>query len=289
MTTMTKTRKEESDQVIRDIINPQFHQLHLKVEDYLKFRPENPIKLDKDSQICRAALNGHCPLGAKDCPLRHTNPSPLNFQSPQQAQNQRDPRLMSTVCKHWLRGLCKKSDACEFLHEYNLRRMPICWWYAKNGFCSAGEECLYAHPKGSQVECPDYNRGFCKLGPDCPRKHVRRVICQLYLNGFCPAGPSCPQGHPKPTLPPPEAYEPLADGQRDLGPPPPNFARFGDYNQTIHRPDGSTFVPRRNLDEVMCFKCGQYGHYANQCRNRNVPGNRGGIERGLAPLRNEAA
>jgi cleavage and polyadenylation specificity factor subunit 4 len=97
MTTVTKTRKEETAQAIRDIINPQFHQLHLKVEDYLKFKPENPIKLDKDSQICRAALNGHCPLGPQDCPLRHTNPSPLNFQSSQQSQNQRDPRLMSTV------------------------------------------------------------------------------------------------------------------------------------------------------------------------------------------------
>jgi len=263
---------------VRDVIRPQFHQLHLKVEDFLKFN--RSIKLDKDSQICRANLSGHCPLGPKDCPLRHTEPSPLNFQPPQQ-QNQRDPRLMSTVCKHWLRGLCKKSEACEFLHEYNLRRMPECWWYAKNGFCSAGEECLYAHPKGSQVECPDYNRGFCQLGPDCPRKHVRRVICQLYLNGFCPAGSSCPRGHPKPTLPPPSAYEPPPDAQRELGPPPSNFGRF-DSNQPFHRPDG-TFVPRRNLDDVMCFKCGQYGHYANQCRNRNVPGNRGGLERGLGP------
>jgi hypothetical protein len=68
------------------------------------------------------------------------------------------------VCKHWLRGLCKKGDACEFLHEYNLRRMPECWWFAKYGYCSAGDECLYAHPKERRVECPDYNRGFCKLG-----------------------------------------------------------------------------------------------------------------------------
>ncbi|KAG8752593.1 RNA-binding component of cleavage and polyadenylation factor [Serendipita sp. 396] len=92
---------------------------------------------------------------------------------------------------------------------------------------------------------------------------------------------------PKPTLPPPSAYEPMPDTQRDLGPPPPNFGRFGGDPNPMHRADGSTFVPRRNLDEVMCFKCGQYGHYANQCRNRNVPGNRGGVERGLAPLKGE--
>jgi hypothetical protein len=60
--------------------------------------------------------------------------------------------------------------------------------------------------------------------------------------------------------------------------------------------DPMTGPLRRNLDEVMCFKvsiwrkfvklcdvevfkCGIKGHYANHCRNRNVPGNRGGTER----------
>ena len=28
------------------------------------------------------------------------------------------------VCKHWLRGLCKKGDGCEFLHEYDMSKMP---------------------------------------------------------------------------------------------------------------------------------------------------------------------
>lgn len=119
-----------------------------------------------DDQICRLALTpSGCPLGPLLCPLRHTSPSPQNFQPPKQLPTHpRDRERLATVCKHWLRGLCKKGDACEFLHEYNLRRMPECWWYAKYGYCSAGDECLYAHPKERKVECPDYNRGFCKLG-----------------------------------------------------------------------------------------------------------------------------
>lgn len=32
------------------------------------------------------------------------------------------------------------------------------------------------------------------IGPQCPRKHVRRVACQLYLTGLCPLGPDCPRG-----------------------------------------------------------------------------------------------
>jgi len=167
-----------------------------------------------DDQICRLALTqAGCPLGPLHCPLRHTTPSVQNFQPPRPPPTHpRDRERLATVCKHWLRGLCKKGDACEFLHEYNLRRMPECWWYSKYGYCSAGDECLYSHPKERKIECPDYNRGFCKLGacsrkfshnswclhlflgPTCPRKHIRRVACQLYLTGFCPLGPDCTRG-----------------------------------------------------------------------------------------------
>jgi cleavage and polyadenylation specificity factor subunit 4 len=46
-----------------------------------------------------------------------------------------------------------------------------------------------------------YNRGFCKHGPNCRNKHVRKVACQIYLTGFCPRGPDCERGHPKFELP----------------------------------------------------------------------------------------
>jgi cleavage and polyadenylation specificity factor subunit 4 len=176
---------------LRDIIHPQFHQNNFPEEVFIK--NELGIKLDKgmcwfisasyahqirpitDDQICRLSLTAAgCPLGPLHCPLRHTSPSPLNFQPPKQLPTHpRERERLATVCKHWLRGLCKKGDACEFLHEYNLRRMPECWWFAKYGYCSAGDECLYAHPKERRVECPDYKRGFCKLGG----LHIPIIFC----------------------------------------------------------------------------------------------------------------
>ncbi|KAL0580369.1 RNA-binding component of cleavage and polyadenylation factor [Marasmius crinis-equi] len=292
---------------LKDVVSPQFHQNNFAAEGYAK--GELGLKLDKDDQICRLSLTqAGCPLGPLHCPLRHTIPSAQNFQPPKQLPTHpRERERLATVCKHWLRGLCKKGDACEFLHEYNLRRMPECWWFAKYGYCSAGDECLYAHPKERKIECPDYNRGFCKLGPTCPRKHVRRVACQLYLTGFCPLGPECPRGHPKPGLPPAHAYDPPSPpSNRDLGPPPPGYGRYADFDRGFsggaNYPGGANppgMQPRRNLDDVLCFKvrahitvlhssqvillsypkCGEKGHYANHCRNRNVPGNRGGVER----------
>ncbi|WBW72660.1 mRNA cleavage and polyadenylation specificity factor complex zinc finger subunit Yth1 [Schizosaccharomyces osmophilus] len=114
-------------------------------------------------------------------------------------------KMGSVVCKHWLRGLCKKGEQCDFLHEYNLKKMPPCHFFAERGWCSNGEECLYLHldPSKQVGVCAWYNMGFCPLGPVCRGKHVRKTnICERYLSGFCPSGPNCPDPHPRHVDPP---------------------------------------------------------------------------------------
>ncbi|KAF6123779.1 cleavage and polyadenylation specific factor 4 [Phyllostomus discolor] len=108
----------------------------------------------------------------------------------------------TVVCKHWLRGLCKKGDQCEFLHEYDMTKMPECYFYSKFGECS-NKECPFLHidPESKIKDCPWYDRGFCKHGPLCRHRHTRRVICVNYLVGFCPEGPSCKFMHPRFELP----------------------------------------------------------------------------------------
>ena len=117
----------------------------------------------------------------------------------------------------------------------------------------------------------------------CPRKHIRKVSCQLFLTGFCPLGPECPRGQwvlflpfisplptlydsPKPNVPPAKAYDPPEPpSAKDLGPPPPGYGRYVDYERGggggggggPTAPNGQMNVPggpRRNLDEVLCFK-----------------------------------
>ncbi|EJC97472.1 uncharacterized protein FOMMEDRAFT_137600 [Fomitiporia mediterranea MF3/22] len=235
---------------LKDIVRPQFHQVSLSADNFVKYTIG--VKLDKDDQICRLALTpAGCPLGPLQCPLRHTNPSPQNFQPPKQvSMHPRDRKRLATVCKHWLRGLCKKGDACEFLHEYNLRRMPECWWYAKFGYCQAGDECLYAHPKEKKIECPDYKRGFCKLGTcsffnvniilnsfrtSLPSKTRQTGCMQNYLTGYCPLKQEYTRGHPKPDLPTPKDYEPPeAPSQRDLDPPPPGYGRYTGFDRNAN-------------------------------------------------------
>lgn len=152
------------------------------------------VKLDNDAQLCPDyAERMQCARGAS-CPRRHVKPSHLNF-LPAGSTALRDANKR-TVCKHWLRGLCKKGDQCDYLHEYDMRRIPECRFYATFGFCNSGDDCLYlhVHPAIKRRECEKYNRGFCPKGPNCPKKHIRRVACPLYLAGFCPEGLECPRG-----------------------------------------------------------------------------------------------
>ena len=73
-----------------------------------------PPFLESGSAICDFFLIRSCHRGQL-CPLRHIS----------------GDRMI--VCKHWLRGLCKKGDDCEFLHQYDMEKMPECYFYNKYG------------------------------------------------------------------------------------------------------------------------------------------------------------
>ncbi|KAJ3044102.1 hypothetical protein HDV00_003206 [Rhizophlyctis rosea] len=211
------------------------HSYTFDFEPFIK----NELNLDIDRErepekdVCKYYLKGYCHKG-RNCTFKH-------------ARNDR-----TVVCKHWLRGLCKKGELCEFLHEYNLKKMPECWFYAKYGECS-NPECMYLHidPESKVGECVWYQRGFCRLGPQCRYKHTRKAVCQAFLTGFCPKGDQCNLGHPK--------YEvPNAT----------NVEREATAVQAARERAPFERRPFRSLEDVTCFRCNEKGHYANQCPYR---------------------
>ncbi|KAI1361737.1 hypothetical protein F5Y08DRAFT_347648 [Xylaria arbuscula] len=160
-----------------------------------------PLGNNNNRSPCKAYLAGHCPLGSQ-CPDSHSTTTTSSSSTTNNNNNSSGPggSYNSLVCKHWLRALCKKGEGCEFLHEYNLRKMPECNFFVRNGYCSNGDECLYLHidPLSKLPPCPHYERGFCPLGPNCSKRHVRRKLCVYYLAGFCPEGKGCKEGaHPR--------------------------------------------------------------------------------------------
>jgi cleavage and polyadenylation specificity factor subunit 4 len=69
------------------------------------------IGMDKStSAVCNFFNLGKCEK--EFCPFRHIK-----------------AEQKTIVCKHWLRALCKKGDSCEFLHEYDMSKMPECYFF----------------------------------------------------------------------------------------------------------------------------------------------------------------
>ncbi|KAL3285266.1 hypothetical protein HHI36_019376 [Cryptolaemus montrouzieri] len=201
------------------------------------------------------------------------------------------------VCKHWLRGLCKKGDQCEFLHEYDMTKMPECYFYSRFNACH-NKECPFLHidPESKIKDCPWYDRGFCRHGPHCRHRHVRRVLCTNYLAGFCPEGPDCKYMHPRFELPAPPDQN-MKDQKKTnivitchfcgehghkavhclkIN---PNNREFPHEESNLIKPPiqnnhQEKFDPQnhflqkmfpKKLEDVTCYKCGSKGHYANRC------------------------
>lgn len=258
-------------EIIAPITNIKFD-IEIALEQQLGAQPLPFPGMDKSgSAICTFYIHNMCNKGTA-CPYRHV----------------RGDR--SVVCKHWLRGLCKKGDDCEFLHEFDMSKMPECYFFSKFGECN-NKECPFLHidPSAKIKDCPWYDRGFCRHGPNCKNRHVRRVICQCYLNGFCWDGPACKFMHPKFDLP---IYDPTTQIKKTLitchfcgesGHKAVNCVKLISsskdtfqqistvQNEKSQEPekddkkDSAQSDQRRPIDQVTCFKCGEKGHYANKC------------------------
>jgi hypothetical protein len=86
------------------------------------------------------------------------------------------------VCRHWLRDLCMKGDKCDFLHQYDLARMPECAQWSKFGKCP-DNDCDFRHDT-EKMECQKYKFGFCKLGSQCKMRHDK--LTRSYLPETAP-------------------------------------------------------------------------------------------------------
>ncbi|KDO17470.1 hypothetical protein SPRG_16972, partial [Saprolegnia parasitica CBS 223.65] len=89
---------------------------------------------------------------------------------PQDEDAKKDFKRGTVVCRHWLRGLCMKGDNCEFLHQFDMSKMPECRW----GMECQVPECPFRHvPDEDRMECAFYKQGFCSHGSACRYRHVK--------------------------------------------------------------------------------------------------------------------
>mmetsp|Transcript_35513 Transcript_35513/g.56845 ORF Transcript_35513/g.56845 Transcript_35513/m.56845 type:complete len:587 (+) Transcript_35513:90-1850(+) len=100
------------------------------------------------------------------------NPGDAEAENKKMSIKQKEQRFKTVVCRHWVKDLCMKMDDCEYLHELNPTRMPECRWGEK---CQV-PDCIFKHTKEEdRIECTFYKIGFCRKGPSCRFRHVRRA------------------------------------------------------------------------------------------------------------------
>ncbi|ELT97794.1 hypothetical protein CAPTEDRAFT_180092 [Capitella teleta] len=262
--------------IVANVQNTKFD-IEIALERQVGATPLPFPGMDKSgSAICTFHMQAMCSRGIA-CPFRHIKGD------------------RTVVCKHWLRGLCKKGDDCEFLHEYDMSKMPECYFFSKFGQCG-NKECPFLHidPEQKMKDCAWYDRGFCRHGPNCKNRHVRRVMCINYMCGFCLDGPKCKYVHPQFDIPqsdPAQQAKRLTITCHKCGEQGHKAMQCkkneGNVGQAVpphnvhHQPPEHNFNrPRRPLEEVVCYKCGGKGHYANRCPkgflaflSRSVPEN----------------
>ncbi|EEY21076.1 mRNA 3'-end-processing protein YTH1 [Verticillium alfalfae VaMs.102] len=77
----------------------------------------------------------------------------------------------SLVCKHWLRGLCKKGAHCEFLHGVQPSARCPSATFSRERLLLQREECFYVHidPQSSCRPAPTTTWASAPSAPPAPR------------------------------------------------------------------------------------------------------------------------
>jgi len=203
-------------------------------------------------------------------------------------------------CYFYSRFNACHNKECPFQHIDPESKIIDCPWYNR-GFCRHGPTCRHRHVR--RVLCLNYLTGFCPAGPDCKDAHPRFeipappdhdptraksvVITCHFCGGVGHKMSHCSQMTPEQkerhmasmrSIHEVKVYNGYAQGGH-------NFVRRGGggggggpYNGRSYttagggggssaegggKPEGG--VKLRNLEDVMCYKCGDKGHYANRC------------------------
>jgi len=199
-------------------------------------------------------------------------------------------------CYFYSRFNACHNKECPFLHIDPESKIRDCPWYDR-GFCRHGPMCRHRHVR--RVLCLNYLAGFCPDGPDCKDSHPRfeipappeqdprlakKIIITCHYCGevghkvsHCTKmPPDLKEQHMANTAmyggSEVKVYNGYAQGghfmRRGGG---PGRGGGGDRGgggsnhqttPTGQKPEGGKF---RNLEDVVCYKCGEKGHFANRC------------------------
>lgn len=139
-----------------------------------------------------------------------------------------------------------------------MTRMPVCFFFTRYQLCT-NKECTFLHvdPNSTIAECSWYERGFCRHGGNCRKKHTRQFPCYRYLCGFCPEGPNCKWVHMKFDIP---ETKNMQNTQESFKSDHPNSQQSNPAHNTSNGPPMQT-----GIKHVICNYCREPGHKIYTC------------------------
>ena len=150
-----------------------------------------------------------------------------------------------------------------------------CHFYYTLGTC-VNDDCPFLHINSQQysaIDCPSYTaQGFCEKGQNCIYKHKQRIFCPDYMSGFCQNGPDCIYGHPKYIKSIVQSPNINYDIQQAADRAWNTNRYYTNKNNDINNNNTNT-TNKTDLSNIICHRCSESGHYANQCTNANTINN----------------
>jgi len=193
-----------------------------------------------------------------------------------------DPESKIRDCPWYDRGFCRHGPHCRHRHV----RRVLCTNYLA-GFCPVGPECKDAHPRFEIPAPPEQDPRlakkvviachYCgevghkvshctKMPPDLKEQHMANAAMyggmgeiKVY-NGYAQGGQFVRRGFGRPHMPGSVANSAAAAASAAAG------AKTTGEGGAPPTGQGPPPVKQyRNLEDVVCYKCGEKGHFANRC------------------------
>ncbi|CAJ1371788.1 unnamed protein product [Effrenium voratum] len=155
--------------------------------------------------LCKQYFEGGCNRGG-NCAFAHGE-----TEQRQPPGWQEKPKMK--LCEKFP-NFCEFGRYCHNAHgqEGDRRKTLLCKQYFKEGGCSRGGNCAFAHgeaeqrqPPGLQEKpkmklCEKFQKGFCEFGRYCHNAHgqekPKEELCKKFFQkGFCKHGRYCPKAH----------------------------------------------------------------------------------------------
>ena len=199
-------------------------------------------------------------------------------------KSKEDKLKYTQVCMFWMKNLWRKGENWEFLHSFDPSKIPIWKKFLKGLWMNPNWIFTHNNNPSNVKKWKYYENGFWINGRNWQGYHEEKVLCPDYQEGFCPLGPKCNKFHLKLLISPQDDWFQRLVAQmfakkRSTKPLPDKiWHNWGERGHTSNSWSNSK-IPHQELIKILqndheyieksktvvCNRCWEVGHYPIMC------------------------